>query len=124
MYTNTECKYFTTFLYRANARITSFHVTKEDILLIIKTLDSSKAHGWDNISIKMIKIWAMYKNRNTGTGNGMQGKRGMGGILYSEECRQTFREMSPNIPGNVLKHSGKYRQTFRGTFFKHSSCSE
>ena len=44
------------FLYRTNARITSFHVTKEDILLIIKALDSSKAHGWDNISIKMIKI--------------------------------------------------------------------
>ena len=26
------------------------------MLLIIKNLDSSKAHGWDNISIKMIKI--------------------------------------------------------------------
>ena len=44
------------FLYRTNARITLFHVIKEDILLIIKTLDSSKAHGWDNISIKMVKI--------------------------------------------------------------------
>ena len=44
------------FLLRTSARITSFHVTKEDILLIIKTLNSSKAHGWDNISIKMIKI--------------------------------------------------------------------
>ena len=44
------------FLHRTNARITSFYVTKEDILLIIKNLDSSKAHGWDNISIKMIKI--------------------------------------------------------------------
>ena len=44
------------FLHRANARITSFHVTKKDILLIRKNLDSSRAHGWDNISIKMIKI--------------------------------------------------------------------
>ena len=44
------------FLHRTNARITSFYVTKEDILLIIKNLDSSKAHGWDNISIKMIII--------------------------------------------------------------------
>ena len=44
------------FLHRTNARITSFYVTKEDILLIIKHLDSSKAHRWDNISIKMIKI--------------------------------------------------------------------
>ena len=44
------------FSHRTNARITSFHVTKEDILIMIKTLDSSKAYGWDNISIKMIKI--------------------------------------------------------------------
>ena len=44
---------------------------------------------------------AMYKTRNTGTGNGMQGTRGIGG-------------MWPNIPGNVLKHSGECRQTFRG----------
>ena len=44
------------FLLRTSARITSFHVTKEDVLLIIKTLNSSKARGWDNISIKMIKI--------------------------------------------------------------------
>ena len=55
---------------------------------------------------------AMYKNRNTGTGNGT---RGMGGMLYSGECRQTFRGMAPSIPGNVLKHSGECRQTFRGT---------
>ena len=39
-----------------NARTTSFHVTEEEILLLTKTLDSSKAHGWDNISIRMIKI--------------------------------------------------------------------
>ena len=45
--------------------------------------------------------WAMYKTRNTGTGNGM---RGMGGMLYSVECHQTFQGMSPNILGNVVKH--------------------
>ena len=44
------------FLCRANARITSFHVTKEDILLITKMLDSFKTHGWGYISTKMIKI--------------------------------------------------------------------
>ena len=49
----------------------------------------------------------MYKNRNTGTGNEMRGTRGMGGMLYSSECRK-------NIPGNVAKHSGKFRKTFRG----------
>ena len=34
------------FLHKTNDRITSFRITKEDILLIIKTLDSSKIHGW------------------------------------------------------------------------------
>ena len=33
--------------------------------------------------------------------------RGMGGMLYSGQCRQTCR-------GNVLKHSGECRKTFRG----------
>ena len=56
----------------------------------------------------------MYKNRNTGTGNGMRGTRGMGGMLYSGECGQTFRGMLPNIPGNVAKYSGECPQTFRG----------
>ena len=56
----------------------------------------------------------MYKTRNTGTGNGMRGTRGIGGMLYSGECPQTFRGMSPNIPGNIAKHSGEYRQIFRG----------
>ena len=63
----------------------------------------------------------MYKTRNTGTGNGMRGTRGIGGMLYSGECRQIFRGMSPNIPGmssnirgNVAKYSGEYRQIFRG----------
>ena len=44
----------------------------------------------------------------------MRGTRGMGGMLYSVECRQTFRGMTSNIPGNVAKHSGECRQTFRG----------
>ena len=51
----------------------------------------------------------MYKTRNTGTGIGMRGTRGMGEMLYSGECRQTFRGMSSNIPGNIAKHSGECR---------------
>ena len=54
MHTNTKYKYFT--VHRTNAKITSFYVTKEDILPITKNLDSTKAHGLDDISIKMIKI--------------------------------------------------------------------
>ena len=55
----------------------------------------------------------MYKFRNTGTGKGMRGTRGKGEMLYSGEYCQTFRGMSPNIPGNVSKHSGECPQTFR-----------
>ena len=29
-------------------------------------------------------------------------------VKCSRECPQTFREMSPNIPGNVPKHSGGF----------------
>ena len=63
----------------------------------------------------------MCKTRNTGTGNGMRGTQGMGGMLYSGECRQIFRGMfsnipgmSSNIPGNVAKHSGECHQILRG----------
>ena len=33
---------------------------------------------------------------------------------HSGECRQTFQGMSPNIPGNIIKNSGERRQTFLG----------
>ena len=59
-------------------------------------------------------FWAMYKTMNTGTGKGMLGTREIGGMLYSGECPKTFLGMSPNIPGDVLKHSGECHQTFRG----------
>ena len=59
-------------------------------------------------------IQAMYKTRNTGTGNGMRGTRRIRGMLYSGECGQTFRGMSSNIPRNVAKHSRECPQTFRG----------
>ena len=51
---NTSCLPY--FLYRTGSRIKSFYVTENDILAITKTLDPNKAHGCDNISIKMIKI--------------------------------------------------------------------
>ena len=54
------------------------------------------------------------KTGNIGTGNGMRGTRGIGEMLYSGECGQTFRGMSSNISGNVAKHSGECPQTFRG----------
>ena len=44
------------FSYRTGSRIKSFQVTENDILAIIKSLDPNKAHGCNNISVKMIKI--------------------------------------------------------------------
>ena len=40
------------FTYKTNTRINCFHVANKDVLLIINSLDSSKAHRYDNISIK------------------------------------------------------------------------
>ena len=66
----------------------------------------------------------MYKTRNTGMGN--TGNRGnvifqemspnIPGIVVknSGECCQTFWRMSSNIPGSVAKHSRECRQIFRG----------
>ena len=48
---NTSC--LPSFSYRTGSRIKSFQVTENDILAIIKTLDPNKAHGCDNISMKM-----------------------------------------------------------------------
>ena len=42
--------------YNLNVQINSFRVNQNDILLTVKTLDAEKAHGWDNILIKMIQI--------------------------------------------------------------------
>ena len=78
----------------------------------------------------------MCKTRNTGVGNEMWGTQRMGECYipgnvakHFGECRQTFRGMSPNIPGNVYqtfremssiipgnvaKHSGECREIFRG----------
>ena len=44
------------FSYKTNTRMDSFKVTKSDILSIAKSLDSTKAHGCDNLSIRMIKM--------------------------------------------------------------------
>ena len=44
------------FIYKTNTRIHCFCFTKKDILSIINSLNSNKAHKYDNISIKMIKI--------------------------------------------------------------------
>ena len=42
--------------YRTDKRLNSFTINENDIFLIIKNLNPDKAHGWDNISIRMIQL--------------------------------------------------------------------
>ena len=46
------------FPYKTNVKIDSFRVNHNDIALIIKNLASNKAHGCDNITIKVICIYS------------------------------------------------------------------
>ena len=79
------------------------------------------------------------KTRNTGTRNAIPG---MGGMLYSggmspnilgnvskhsrqcpkhfRQCRQTFPGISPNILGNVVKYSGEMSSNIPRNVAKHS----
>ena len=44
------------FFYKTQKRISDIEIKEDDILLIIKNLNPSKAHGWDNVSIRMIQL--------------------------------------------------------------------
>ena len=45
-----------TFSYKTQKRISDIEIKEDDILLIIKNLNPNKAHGWDNVSIRMIQL--------------------------------------------------------------------
>ena len=42
--------------YKTDERLNWFEINENDILLIIKNLNVSKAHRWDKTSIRMIKL--------------------------------------------------------------------
>ena len=42
--------------YKTDKRLNYFEINEDDIVSIIKNLNASKAHGWDKISIRMIKL--------------------------------------------------------------------
>ena len=44
------------FSYRTNTRIKSFNISEKDILSIIKPVDPTKVHGYDNLSIKIFRF--------------------------------------------------------------------
>ena len=56
MYTYKSASTLPYFSYRTNSRISSFHATEKDILLITKSLHPAKAHRYDNLSVRMMKI--------------------------------------------------------------------
>ena len=41
---------------KVNSKIDNVIFTEHDILSIIRSLNSNKAHGWDDISIRMVKM--------------------------------------------------------------------
>ena len=51
MYSSQKCKYI-----RTDKHLNSFTINENYIFLIIKNLNAHKAHGWDNISIRMIQL--------------------------------------------------------------------
>ena len=82
------------------------------------------------------RSWAIYKTRNTGTGNGMRGMQGMRGMSTripgnlledSRKCshfsipvnaREDSEGMLLKIPGNVPKDSEECSRRFRGMLLK------
>ena len=44
------------FSYKTEKRISDTEIKEDNILLIIKNLNPSKAHGWNNVSIPMIQL--------------------------------------------------------------------
>ena len=110
-----EVIYFTLIIYL----LYWYFLQKNRILGIILKIYSSRL---DTIRLLFHISQAMHKTRNTGTGNGMRGTRGMGGGVspsiqenfaeYSGKCPQTFRRLSSSIPANVLKHSGECPRIF------------
>ena len=71
---------------------------------------------------------AVYKTRNTGTGNGMRGMPGTRGMFTripvnllensGECCYFIIRGMLKKIPGNVLEDSGECSKRLRGMLKK------
>ena len=78
---------------------------------------SSLAH----VSEKHITLKAIYKTRNTGTGNGMrgiQGTRGMFTRIPGNPLEDSGECSHFSIPGNVREDSGECSRRFRGMFEK------
>ena len=56
MFNYTNYELLPTFLPRINNQLKDITVNKDKVLKLIRTLDTKKAHGCDEISVSMIKI--------------------------------------------------------------------
>ena len=56
MFIVTKQKYYNFSLYTSNSQFAFIDLVYDDIRSIINKLDPNKAHGHDNISIRMIKL--------------------------------------------------------------------
>ena len=55
MYSVIKYKYFAT-SYQRDKRLSSLNVNEDEIVSIVKSLNSNKSHGWGKLSIKMMKM--------------------------------------------------------------------
>ena len=98
--------------------VTSSRYVKRDFLIY----ELFKERCTEINVIKRVLRAAIYKTRNTGTGNGMRGMRGMtipgNAQEDSGECSTRFRGMFKKIPGNAQQDSGECSTRFRGMFNK------
>ena len=53
---STTYNFIITISFKMNSRLNSISFEKEDILKIIRNLNTNKSHGHDNISTQMLKI--------------------------------------------------------------------
>ena len=63
-------------------------------------------------------LTAIYKTRNTGTGNGMRGTRGMFTRIPGNFLEDSVECYFFNIPENVQEDSGECSKRFRGMLKK------
>ena len=56
MFSVVNCSTLPSFSYKTQKRISDIEIKENDILLITKNLNLNKAHGWDNVAIRMIQI--------------------------------------------------------------------
>ena len=50
--------------FETEERLSTFEICSDDIIKIMRSLDPNKAHGHDEISIRMIKIWASSNSKS------------------------------------------------------------